>query len=90
MAKQQWNQKCRNPFQKENHDWKTRQKTLRIVSDYWMCEKCPSTSLGSKICDACRKQLYQLPDPIMPSELQSSEPEFSYSVHESLELSPIN
>ena len=92
MAKQQWNQKCCNPFQKENHDWKTRQKSLRIVSD-WMCEKCPSISLELKICDACRKQLYQLPDPTMPSELESSEPdsaESSYTMHKSLELSPIN
>jgi len=53
-----------------------------------MCEKYPSISLGLKICDACRKQLYQLPDPTMPSELESSEPdsaEFSYAVHQSLD-----
>ena len=51
---------CCNPFNLPRHDWSTRNKDLRIVKP-WMCEKAAVT-VGSKICDTCRKKLANLPD----------------------------
>ena len=48
-------QSCCNPFGLPNHNWNTRKKSLRSVTS-WMCEKAP-ISMGSKICDSCRKKL---------------------------------
>ena len=95
MAQQQWKERsCCNPFQKENHDWTTRRKTLRYVTE-WMCKKIPTISMGSKICDNCRKQLYKLPDspykvpePLDP-ELSQPDSTDEYEVSD-LDLSSIN
>ena len=46
---------CCNPFGLPNHNWSTREKSLRSVTS-WMCEKAP-ISMGSKICDNCRRKL---------------------------------
>ena len=48
-------QSCCNPFGLTNHNWSTRKKNLRSVTS-WMCERVP-ISIGSKICDSCRKKL---------------------------------
>ena len=62
MASFQWVDKytCCNPFGRTEHIG--RKKTMRCVSK-GMCEKMPSLSLGSKICDVCRKKLAKLPSP---------------------------
>lgn len=52
---------CCNPFNLSRHNWSTRKKNLRLVQK-WMCEKA-DISMGSKICDSCRKKLSKLPDP---------------------------
>ena len=49
---------CCNPFEKSKHS--SRRRNLRTVNK-WMCEKMPSLSLGSKICDDCRRKLARLP-----------------------------
>ena len=46
---------CCNPFGLTNHNWTTRKMNLRSVTS-WMCERAP-ISMGSKICDNCRKKL---------------------------------
>ena len=51
---------CCNPFGLERHSWSSRKKDLRPVSQ-WMCNKA-DISMGSKICDFCRKKLAKLPD----------------------------
>ena len=51
---------CCNPFNLPRHNWSTRKKNLRLVKQ-WMCEKA-DVSMGSKICDSCRKKLARLPD----------------------------
>ena len=51
---------CCNPFNLPRHNWSTRRKNLRQVKQ-WMCEKA-DISVGSKICDSCRKKLAKLPD----------------------------
>ena len=51
---------CCNPFNLPRHSWSTRKKNLRPVKE-WMCEKA-EISVGSKICDSCRKKLAKLPD----------------------------
>ena len=48
-------QSCCNPFGLTNHNWSTRKKNLRSVTS-WMCERVP-ISIGSNICDSCRKKL---------------------------------
>ena len=54
MAQYQTQSSC-NPFGLPNHNWNTRKKNLRLVTS-WMCERAP-ISMGSKICDSCRKKL---------------------------------
>ena len=52
-----------NPFNLPRHAWASRKKNLRSVTK-WMCEQAP-ISMGSKICDTCRRKLkrpYRLPD----------------------------
>ena len=50
---------CCNPFNLPRHSWSTRKKNLRPVKE-WMCEKA-EISVGSKICDSCRKKLAKPP-----------------------------
>ena len=50
---------CCNPFGRTHS---SREKNMRSVS-VWMCEKMPSLSLGSKICNDCRLKLARLPTP---------------------------
>ena len=90
MAQRHWKERsCCNPFMKENHDWTTRKKKLRYVTEL-MCEKNPALSMGSKICDNCRKQLYKIPNFIKPLDPELSHPDSDYEVSEPLDLSPIN
>ncbi len=51
---------CCNPFDLPSHNWSTRRKNLRLVTKS-MCDKA-DISMGSKICDSCRKKLARLPD----------------------------
>ena len=51
---------CCNPFDLPGHSWSSRKKNLRPVSE-WMCNKA-IISMGSKICDTCRKKLAKCPD----------------------------
>ena len=51
---------CCNPFNISRHAWGTRKKNLRFVTE-WMCEKAPNISIGSKICDTCRRKLQTTP-----------------------------
>lgn len=57
---------CCNPFDIPGHGWGSRRKNLRSVTP-WMCEIAPQISIGSKICDTCRKRLSKesvlIPDP---------------------------
>ena len=50
---------CCNPFGLPSHNWNSRKKTLRSVTS-WMCERAP-ISMGSMICDSCRKKLGKVP-----------------------------
>lgn len=61
---------CCNPFDIPGHAWSSRKKKLRPVTE-WMCERAPNISVGSKICDTCRKKLSKEspvlnPDPDSP------------------------
>ena len=51
---------CCNPFDIPGHSWNSRKKSLRSVSE-WMCNKADIT-MGSNICDTCRKKLAKYPD----------------------------
>ena len=51
---------CCNPFDLPSHNWSSRRKNLRPVLE-WMCNKA-DISMGSKICDFCRKTLAKQPD----------------------------
>ena len=51
---------CCNPFNIPRHAWGTRKKNQRFVTE-WMCEKAPNISIGSKICDTCRRKLQTTP-----------------------------
>jgi hypothetical protein len=53
-------QSCCNPFDIPGHTWGSRRKNLRPVTA-WMCERAPQISVGSKICDTCRKKLSREP-----------------------------
>ena len=64
---------CCNPFSLPRHNWSSRKKNLRLVSE-WMCNKA-DISMGSKICDSCRKKLAKVPNldtlPMTPKECGS-------------------
>ena len=49
-------QSCCNPFDISGHAWKSHRKNLRPVT-VSMCERARQISIGSKICDTCRKKL---------------------------------
>ena len=71
-------QSCCNPFDIPGHSWSSRTKNLRPVTA-WMCERAPQISIGSKICDTCRKKLSKeppvlIPEPDSPSS-EAEEPE---------------
>ena len=60
---------CCNPFDIPGHAWSTRKKNLRPVTE-WLCERAPNISIGSKICDTCRKKLSK-ELPVLPPEPDS-------------------
>ncbi|XP_028674760.1 chromatin modification-related protein MEAF6 isoform X1 [Erpetoichthys calabaricus] len=60
MDQPHWMAVCCNPFGKAKHS--SKKKNLRSVSQ-WMCSKLPSLTLGSKICDDCRKKVSQISVP---------------------------
>ena len=60
---------CCNPFDIPGHTWSTRKKNLRPVTE-WMCERAPNISIGSNICDTCRKKLSK-ELPVLPPEPDS-------------------
>jgi hypothetical protein len=62
-------QSCCNPFDIPGHSWSSRTKNLRPVTA-WMCERASQISIGSKICDTCRKKLSKEPPVVIP-ELDS-------------------
>lgn len=55
-------QSCCNPFDIPGYAWSSRRKNVRPVTA-WMCERAPHISIGSKICDTCRKKLSKEPVP---------------------------
>ena len=56
-----------------------------------MCEKIPTISMGSKICDNCRKQLYKVSDPTKPLDPELSQLDSTDECKVSdLDLSSIN
>ena len=61
-------QSCCNPFDIPGHAWKSHRRNLRPVIAS-MCERAPQISIGSEICDTCRKELSK--------ESHVSEPLFS-------------
>ena len=63
---------CCNPFDIPGHAWSTRKKSLRPVTEL-MCERAPYISIGSKICDTCRKKLSK-ESPVLTSEPDSPSP----------------
>ena len=68
-------QSCCNPFDIPGHSWSSRKKNLRPVTT-WMCERAPQISIGSKICDTCRKKLSKEPPVLIPEpDSPSSEAE---------------
>ena len=68
-------QSCCNPFDIPGHSWSSRRKNLRPVTA-WMCERAPQISIGSKICDTCRKKLSKEPPVFIPEpDSPSSEAE---------------
>ena len=66
-------QSCCNPSDIPGHTWGSRRKNLRPVTA-WMCERAPQLSIGSKICDTCRKKLSREP-PVFNPEPDSPSPE---------------
>ena len=81
MAQSQWTNSCCNPLEKSDHSYK--RKNLRPVTE-WMCERVPSISVGSKICDDCRKKLAKVPTALSSASEIESESEVYVSVPESL------
>ena len=63
---------CCNPFDIPGHAWSSRKKNLRPVTE-WMCERAPYISIGSKICDTCRKKLSK-ESPVLTPEPDSPRP----------------
>ena len=59
---------CCNPFDIPGHAWSSRKKNLRLVTA-WMCESAPHVSIGSRICDTCRKKLSKEPPVLIPEPL---------------------
>ena len=71
-------QSCCNLFDIPGHSWSSHTKSLRPVTA-WMCERAPQISIGSKICDTCRKKFSKeppvlIPEPGSPSS-EAEEPE---------------
>ena len=62
---------CSNPFDIPGHSSSSRKKNLRSVTA-WMCERAPQLSIGSKICDTCRKKLSEEPPVLIPESASSS------------------
>lgn len=83
----QWTNSCCNPFNQHNHSYKRR--NFRPVSR-WMCERAPSISLGSKICDDCRKKLAKVPTTPQDSSASESESESEVYVDTSESLASLN
>ena len=79
MVQSQWTNTCCNPFELCNHS--SRRKNLRPVTQ-WMCERVPAISMGSRICDDCRKKLARVPAAI--SSDSDSESDIYIDVSESL------
>ena len=69
MPESQWRTTCYSPFERHNHS--SIKKYLRPVTK-WMCNKAPSISMGSKICDDCRKKLAKTSSiPTIPQDIAS-------------------
>ena len=68
-------QSCCNPFDIPGHMWKSRRKNLRPVTA-WMYNRAPHISMGSKICDTCRKKLSEsdMPNPLFSEPDPPSSP----------------
>ena len=70
-------QSCCNPFDIPGHTWSSRRKNLRPVTA-WMCERASNISIGSKICDTCRKKLskesHDVTEPIVSTPNPPSPP----------------
>ena len=65
---------CCNPFDIPGHSWSSRTKNLRPVTA-WMYERAPQISIGSRICDSCRKNLSKEPPYLNPEpDFPGSEP----------------
>lgn len=84
--------RCCNPFKEQNHQKCT--KTLRNVTD-WMCCLDLEISSGMKICDKCRKKIYEIykaDEEVLPCSSQSLDDSFTDSqssidyLNKSLEL----
>ena len=64
---------CCNPFDIPGHAWSSHKKNLRPVTER-MCERAPYISIGSKICDTCKKKLSR-ESPVLTPEPDSPSPE---------------
>ena len=61
-------------WHKEGSSFKHSRKNLRPITA-WMCERAPQISIGSKICDTCRKKLSKEPPVFLPEpDSPSSDP----------------
>ena len=87
MAQSQWSNTCCNPFDQHNHSYK--RKNLRPVTK-WMCERAPSISMGSKICDNCRKKLAKVPTTPQVSSASEYETENEVYADTSESLASLN
>ena len=87
MAQSQWSNTCCNPFDQHNHSYK--RKNLRQVTK-WMCERAPSISMGSKICDNCRKKLAKIPTTSQVSSASELESESEFYADTSESLASLN
>ena len=61
---------CCNPFDIPGHSWSSHNKKLRSVSAW----RAPQITIGSKICDTCRKKLSK-DQSVLIFELDSSSSE---------------
>ena len=78
MAQSQWTNSCCNPFEQSNNSCK--RKRLGPVAKW----TCPSISVGSKICDACRKKLAKVPTTLSSASEIEQESEVYVDIPESL------
>ena len=58
-------QSCCNPFDIPGHNSGSRRNIFR-PDTAWMCERAPQISIGSRICDTCRKKLSKEPPLFIP------------------------